>query len=172
MRLPALSIRWKMTLVYTGLLAVLLAAFGSFLYGAVEQLTIRSVETTFTPRFEQAMQAGPSIIAELPSHQPSGASKPLAALERLSGPGFFLQVRDQTGRVVATSSNLGQTLLPPPTKLPLSKSQPQQDLIRLPVAGLLPEAANTDITSAHFLLRSGLLVDAHQQVVGLLEVAQ
>src|SRR5438045_1672726 len=115
MRLPALSIRWKMTLVYTGLLAVLLVAFGLFLSSAVEQLTIRSVEATFTPRFYQAMQTTPEIIAELPSHQPSGASKPLAALERLSGPGFFLQVRDRTGRVVATSSNLDKTLLPPPT---------------------------------------------------------
>jgi signal transduction histidine kinase len=81
------SIRWKMTLMYTGLLATLLVAFSLFLYGAVEQLT-------------------------------------------------------------------------------------QEEVIRLPVAGLLPEAANTDISSAHFLLRSALLVDTHQHIVGLLEGAQ
>ncbi len=172
MRVAGVSIRWKMTLVYTGLLAVLLVAFGLFLYGAVEQLTIRSVETAFTPRFEQAMRAAPQIITELAHAQPGEGPHALPTLDRLASPGVFLQVRDRSGQIIATSSNLGKRRLPPPSTPPRLPNWVQQEVIRLPVAGLLPEAASTDITTAHFLLRSGLLVDAHQQVVGLLEDAQ
>ena len=172
MRGPGVSIRWKMTLMYTALLAILLVAFGLFLYGAVEQLTIQSVGTAFTPRFAQAMRAAPQILAERAFQRPAGAPHHLASLDRLASPGVFLQVRDRSGRVVATSSNLDTRQLPSPTTPPRLPNQMQQEVIRLPVAGLLPEAANTDITTAHFLLRSALLVDAQQHVVGLLEGAQ
>lgn len=172
MRVPSVSIRWKMTLVYTGLLAVLLVAFGLFLYAAVEQLTIRSVETAFTPRFELDIRATPQIMAELADHRLGEGPHHLPTLDRLASPGTFLQVRDRSGQVVATSSNLDKRQLPPPTTLPRLPNQVQQEVIRLPVAGLLPEAASTDITTAHFLLHSQLLVDAHQHVVGLLEGAQ
>ncbi len=172
MRVPGVSIRWKMALVYTGLLAVLLVAFGLFLYGAVEQLTRQSVETAFTSRFEQAIGATPQIITELADHRLGEGSHSLPTLDRLASPAVFLQVRDRSGQVVVASSNLGKRRLPPPTTLPSLPNQVQQEVIRLPVAGLLPEAASTDITTAHFLLRSGLLVDAHQHVVGLLEGAQ
>jgi hypothetical protein len=76
MRRPALSIRWKMTLVYTGLLAGLLAAFGVFLYTEVGQLMIGSVNAGLTPRFEQILRAVPTITAELADRSSLGGSHP------------------------------------------------------------------------------------------------
>ena len=73
MALPSLSIRWKMTLLYTGLLTVLLVAFGLFLFFAVERLLIGSLNETLTQRFALAQAAAPQLRAELAA-PPSGAA--------------------------------------------------------------------------------------------------
>lgn len=168
MRLSALSICWKMTLVYTALLIFLLAAFGIFLFFQVEWLTTRSLDKTLDLRFTQALRLSPSMLTELASGIPSiSANQPkrLPTLESLAGPGLFIQIRDLRGHVVAASTNLGTTILP-------SGLPSKELLIRLPVAGLLPEAAGTDITEARFLLRSELVVNAAGQPAGMLQMAE
>ncbi len=168
---PTVSIRWKMTLLYTGLLAVLLVAFGLFLFFAVERLLIGSLNETLTQRFAQA-QAAPQLRAELAAPPPGAAPWHLPTLERLAGAGLFLQIRDSDGHVIATSANLGATQLPPPSGTLSQPNQADTTQIRLPVGGLLPEAATTDIAVVRFQVRSGPLLDAHGHVVGVLQVAQ
>jgi signal transduction histidine kinase len=172
MALLSVSIRWKMTLLYTGLLTVLLVAFGLFLFFAVERLLIGSLNETLAQRFAQALAATPQLRAELATPRPGSAPWHLPTLERLAGPGLFLQIRDPAGHVIATSTNLGATQLPPPSGTLTLPDQADTTQIRLPVAGLLPEAATTDITVARFQLRSGPLLDADGRLVGVLQVAQ
>jgi len=172
MVLPTVSIRWKMTLLYTGLLAVLLVGFGLFLFFAVERLLIGSLNETLTQRFAQAQAAAPQLRAELAAPPPGAAPWHLPTLERLAGSGLFLQIRDLDGRILATSTNLGATQLPPPSGTLSQPGQADTTQIRLPVARLLPEAATTDITMARFQVRSGPLLDTDGHLVGMLQVAQ
>ncbi len=169
---PYLSIRWKMTLFYTGLLATLLVAFGLFLFFSVERLMIESLHQALVARFEQAMSAAPTIVEQLQSTPPTASNTQVPVLETLAGPGVFLQIRGPYGSVIAASTNLHGQVLPAPTNVPGLKGQVQEDLVHLPVERLLPEAANTDIHVARFLVQSGLLTTARGQVVGLLQVAQ
>src|SRR5215213_6316793 len=155
MALPSVSIRWKMTLLYTGLLTLLLVAFGVFLFFAVERLLIGSLNETLTQRFAQAQAAAPQLRAELAA-SPSGAAPwHLPTLERLAGPGLFLQIRDPDGHIIAISTNLGATQLPPPTSTLIQPDQVDTTQIRLPVGVLLPDAATAEIAVARFEMRSG-----------------
>src|SRR5262245_45835639 len=123
MALPSVSIRWKMTLLYSGLLTVLLVAFGLFLFFAVERLLIGSLNETLTQRFAQVQAAAPQLRVELAT-LPSGAAPwHLPTLERMAEPGLFLQIRAPAGQVIATSTNLGTIQLPPPSG---ALSQPGQ----------------------------------------------
>lgn len=168
-----MSIRWKMTLMYSGLLAALLVAFGLFLFAEVGQLMISNLDTSLTLHFEQAVHTAPALTAELASTQPGARPESLPTLERLAGPGIFLQIDDLSGHIVAASSNLGTTVLPPPQTRLSQPRQVQREIIKLPVAGLVPEATTADnITQSRFLLRSSLLVDTHGRTVGILEVAE
>lgn len=167
-----MSIRWKMTLLYSGLLAVLLVAFGLFLFTEVEQLMISSLDTSLTLHFEQAVHVAPGLAEELARTQSGGRLESLPTLERLAGPGIFVQIDDLSGHVVAASANLGTRVLPPPQTRLSQPGQVQREIAKLPVAGLVPEAATTGITQARFLLRSSLLVDAHGRAIGILEVAE
>src|SRR5436305_8397071 len=170
MPLSRLSIRWKMTLLYTLLLMLLLAAFGIYLYLEVERLTVNSLDKTFTLRCQQALEAAPILVTELAHVQPAARSLPM--LERLASPGLFLQIRSFDGQVLAKSSNLGNVVLPSPHtsfRLPATGSTEQ---IRLPIKGLLPEAASTDLSEARFLLYSHILYDQTGRSIGVLQVAQ
>ena len=112
------SIRWKMTLLYTGLLAVLLAAFGLYLYLSVEHLMIASLTSTLHARYLQAQATAPRLTAELRATGAIIGPRQLPALESLAGPGLFLQIRNTAGRVVAASANLHGLVLPPPQSDP------------------------------------------------------
>lgn len=169
---PYLSIRWKITLFYTGLLAVLLVAFGLFLFFSVERLMIESFHQALVARFAQAMSDAPTLIEQLHSRSPNAPNQPVPVLETLAGPGVFLQIRGPDGRVIAASTNLHGQVLSAPMTIPRRPGQVQEEQVQLPVERLLPEAAQTDIHQARFLVQSGLLTTAHGQVVGLLQVAQ
>jgi len=166
------SIRWKMTLLYSGLLAVLLAAFGLYLYLSVEHLMIGGLTSTLHARYLQAQATAPRLTAELRATGATIGPRQLPALESLAGPDLFLQLRDPAGRVVAASANLHGLVLPPPQRGPDRLGQGDDAQIRLPATVLLPEARGSDITVARFEVRSGPVRDARGQVVGLLQVAQ
>ena len=82
MKLPTLNIRWKMTLLYTGLLALLMFAFSFFLYFSVERLMINSLDeavalpATDLPNPERQAQS-----AEI-QRRVQGALADLSPLER------------------------------------------------------------------------------------------
>jgi|GEM_PF-305769 len=179
-RLPALSIRWKMTLLYTTLLTLLMVSFSLFLFFSIERLMTNSLSETLAVRFKQAQASSEEIGKELASHLAENPTAPeknqrpgqLIALEQLAGPGLFWQIRGKQGQVVAASTNLGGQLLPAPANKPDRPGQIQNEQIRLPVASLLPEVATTDIKETRFQMFSSLLVDANGQELGILQAAQ
>ena len=124
------SIRWKMTLLYSGLLAVLLAAFGLYLYLSVEHLMIGGLTSTLHARYLQAQATAPRLTAELRATGATIGPRQLPALESLAGPGLFLQLRDPAGRVVAVSANLHGLVLPPPLRGPDRLAQGDDAQIR------------------------------------------
>src|SRR5690348_798499 len=50
-----LSIRWKMTLLYTALLALLLGAFGTFIYFSAQRLMEDNLQQSLQNHFNQAL---------------------------------------------------------------------------------------------------------------------
>jgi len=176
-KLPALSIRWKMTLLYTALLTLLMVLFSLFLFFSIERLMTNSLTQTLEVRFKQAQDSSSQIAKELASLNSTSSEtnqKPsqLSSLEQLAGPGLFWQIRDIQGQIMATSANLNGQLLPTPANKPARTDQIQNEQIRLPIANLLPEVATTDIKEARFQMFSSQLVDASGQELGILQAAQ
>ena len=167
-----MSIRWKMTLVYTGLLAVLIVTFGLFLFFEIEQLMINSMQTALSIRFNLVMREAPRFTNELEASSPGTHPARLPTLEQFAGPGVFLQITDLKDHVVAISSNAGTRAFPLPMRRASQGGQMYSEIIRLPVAGLVPEAQGTDLSRARFLVRSSLLTDQKGHPLGVLEMAQ
>jgi len=167
-----MSIRWKMTLVYTGLLAVLIVAFGLFLFVEIEQLMINSMQTALSIRFHLVMHEALRFTNELEASSSGTRPARLPTLERFAGPGVFLQIADPNGHVVALSSNAGTNVFPLPAGHVSQERQGRSEIIRLPAAGLVPEAQGTDLTQARFLVQSSLLTDQKGHPLGVLEMAQ
>ncbi len=167
-----MSIRWKMTLVYTGLLAVLIVTFGLFLFVEIEQLMINSMQTALSIRFHLVMHEAPRFTNELEASSPGTHPARLPTLEQFAGPGVFLQITDLKGHVVALSSNAGTNVFPLPAGHVSQGRQGRSEIIRLPAAGLVPEAQGTDLTQARFLVQSSLLTDQKGHPLGVLEMAQ
>jgi signal transduction histidine kinase len=193
-----LSIRWKMTLLYTALLALLLGAFGTFIYFSAQRLMEDNLQQSLQNHFSQAlmqahhsadeinngrdiynpfspddtMQFSPGNDLNQPGSSP--LSRRLApTIERLSGPGLFVQISDTSGKVLATSSNLGDSHLPLPTILPATTNQTRIERVQFPAGIKLTEDLSPqDLNKSLLMMQSGLVVDDHGKVFGLLQVAQ
>lgn len=167
-----MSIRWKMTLFYTGLLAVLIVAFGLFLFFEIEQLMISSMQTALSLRFHLVMHEAPHLTNELEAPSPGTHPAHLPTLEQFAGPGVFLQMTDLKGHVIAISSNAGTKTFPLPMRRVSQAGQMYSEIIKLPVTGLVPEAQGTDLSQARFLVHSSLFTDQRGHPLGVLEMAQ
>lgn len=198
-----LSIRWKMTLLYTGLLALLLGAFGIFIYFSAQRLMVDNLEAGLHAHFNQARLQIHHTFDEINSGRDSdtadssedslrlisGAIQPNQAvnpstsititrrlaptIERLSGPGLFIQLSTPTGQILATSSNLGESYLPLSSVYPSSSNQTSIERVKFPAGIKLSENLSPeDLDKDLLLMQSGLVVDDQGQVAGLLQVAQ
>lgn len=105
-----MSLRLRLTLTYGVLVALILALFGTILYGTLR----RDLEQEIDKRLRvRASQVELTIF-------PSSTSTPLlisskldlSPLDELNAPSLYVQVLNPQGTVVATSSNLGGTPLP------------------------------------------------------------
>lgn len=96
-----MSIRLRLTLLYSGILAITLIAFCTLLYVTQAQLTFSTIRSTL------ARQAQEFIVRE--RHFPRRADENQAATTL---PGRWTQTRNPDGTVLARSFDLGDTTLP------------------------------------------------------------
>lgn len=100
-----MSLRIRLTLVYSLLFAVLIAAFGIIVYLQTSTRLYSSVDDTLTLRAER-------IISE--SKDAAGAANALAAdqnvLDEIATPGVYVEILNPDGTLYARSSNLSQPL--------------------------------------------------------------
>jgi two-component system, OmpR family, sensor kinase len=100
--LRTLSIRWKMALAYSVLLAALLAGFGLAVYfGVLTQTEAQATELARTRAREIADLVGTNT--DIPLQR---------VVDGFAGPGVYVQLRAADGQVLAGSSNLGGQPLP------------------------------------------------------------
>ncbi len=93
-----MSIRWRLTLWYTGLVALLLLIFGSTLYAVLHRSLYIQLDQSLHDR-SQAIEE--SLAAGL-----------IPSLDAFSSPGVYVQLLDLTLQVIYRSSNLGEQALP------------------------------------------------------------
>lgn len=93
-----MSIRWRLTLWYTGLLALLFLIFGSALYVVL----YRSLYT----QLDQGLHDRSQAIEE------SLGAGLIPSLDAFSSPGVYVQFLDLTLQVIYRSTNLGEQALP------------------------------------------------------------
>src|SRR5262245_46602543 len=106
--LRTLSIRWKMALAYSVLLAALLAGFGLVVYfGVSTQTEAQATELARTRAREIADLVG--TTADVPLQR---------VVDGFAGPGVYIQLRAADGQVLAGSSNLGGQQLPAAAPIP------------------------------------------------------
>jgi len=93
-----MAIRWRLTLWYTGLVALLLLIFGSTLYVVLHRTLYIQLDQSLHDRsqaIEESLRAG-----FIPS------------LDAFSSPGVYVQLLDLTLQVIYRSTNLGEQALP------------------------------------------------------------
>lgn len=102
-----MSVRLKLTLLYTGVLGITLAIFGLIIY-----LTMGRAISSETDRSLSAAAA--SVVRSIKiSRAPFDLRQViLPNVDVFSSPGTYLQVVDADGRLVAKSNNLGPQFLP------------------------------------------------------------
>lgn len=93
-----MSIRWRLTLWYTGLLALLFLIFGSALYVVL----YRSLYT----QLDQGLHDRSQAIEE------SLGAGLIPSLDAFSSPGVYVQFLDLTLQIIYRSTNLGEQALP------------------------------------------------------------
>lgn len=93
-----MSIRWRLTLWYTGLVTLLLLIFGSTLYAVLHR--------TLYTQLDQSLHDRSQAIEE------SLAAGLIPALDAFSSPDVYVQLLDLTLQVIYRSTNLGEQALP------------------------------------------------------------
>ena len=97
-----MSLRVRLTLLYSLLFAVLIAAFGIIVYLQVSKRLYSGVDDTLRTRADQ-------IVRE--SQDPQGAIQPnTSVLDEIASPGVYVEILDTRGAPVARSSNLTAAL--------------------------------------------------------------
>lgn len=102
-----MSIRMRLTLWYSGVLAAILASFGVLLYVILAHGLMREAE--------QAVRARADQVARTLLVQPTPAGPPVVILPRMdvfASPGTFMQAVDAYGVVFDRSANLDRQALP------------------------------------------------------------
>ena len=93
-----MSIRWRLTLWYSSLVALILLIFGSTLYAVLHR--------TLYTQLDQSLHDRSQAIEE------SLAAGLIPALDAFSSPGVYVQLLDLTLEVIYRSTNLGEQALP------------------------------------------------------------
>lgn len=96
-----MSLRLRLTLLYSLLFAVLIALFGTFVYLQVSKRLYSSVDETLRTRADQ-------IVKESKDEQSIQADP--SVLDEIAAPGVYVEVLDNRGEMVARSSNLTSAL--------------------------------------------------------------
>ncbi|MGQ9755279.1 MAG: hypothetical protein ACUVRF_04830 [Desulfotomaculales bacterium] len=102
-----LPLRWRLTLTYTGVLALTLVVFSVALYGGLQQYLLRQTDRAL------ALRAA-DIAYQLNTPRTHGwrRNMMLPEISVFVNPGTYLQIVDAAGEVVARSANLGTESLP------------------------------------------------------------
>jgi len=107
-----LSIRWRLTLINTGVLILTISVFGFALYFSLEQYLWRQTDRALAARAAE-------ITYRLEAPRPPFGRRDLVGLPYLSVflyPDTFVQLVDADGNIVAKSPNLGTEDLPVPSR--------------------------------------------------------
>src|SRR5436190_18969691 len=108
-----LPIRMRMALWFAALLLALVGAIGIFLLSALDDVVQEQIDAALrlrASRVEREITTGDDDRLD-PGDVQAGLLE-LAPLEEFSSPGIYVQVRDLTGTVIATSANLPRSELP------------------------------------------------------------
>jgi hypothetical protein len=110
-----MSIRLRLTLWHTALLALVLAGFAALVYVAVSRRLESGVDHDIQVRALQASRELRAVTREWPLSRVRQVDVPTSALV---DPNLYVQIVDEDGDVVAGSSNLPE---PMPVQLPTLK---------------------------------------------------
>jgi len=140
-----MSIRWRLTLWYTGLVALLLLIFGSTLYAVLHR--------SLYAQLDQSLHDRSQAIEE------SLAAGFIPSLDAFSSPGVYVQLLDLTLQVTYRSTNLGEQALPTNPQT-LAAARAGEELLE-----------TVDIGSTRLRLLSRPLV-GQGELLGVLQVAE
>ncbi len=123
-----MSIRLRLTLWYSGILATILTAFGVLLYVILAQGLFREAEQSVKARADQ--------VARTLLVQPTPSGPPVVILPRMdvfASPGTFMQAVDAFGVVFDRSANLDRQALPvtPSTMAAARTGKPVLERVRV-----------------------------------------
>lgn len=156
-----MSIRWKMTLLYSMLLMVLLACFSAVIYVFLQTYLYEQVTDYARDRANivDAHSGGRGS-----GHSVSTPRKGLA--EEFSSPGVYIQIWDQSNRLADRSSNLGNRRLPlsPEFRTFDAATEGRALDVTIPAA-----QTGNNIKGEHLLIWHAPLREAGQQV-GLVQI--
>lgn len=100
------SLRWRLTLTYTAVLAFTLLVLGAIVYGALHRYLVREAD-----RELQRLALEVAYRLEVPRGR-GWRGMAFAHISVFSSPGTYFQIVDGKGEVIARSSNLGTESLP------------------------------------------------------------
>ncbi|TAK33589.1 MAG: HAMP domain-containing protein [Chloroflexota bacterium] len=109
--MPVLSLRWRLTLWYSALLLVVLAATGVLIYIVLSRNLLEEIDRDLAARGSQVHSVLTFSSGELgPSHVTPAVIDPPGS--QLAGPSVYVQVTDERGSVLVRSTNLRDEELP------------------------------------------------------------
>jgi signal transduction histidine kinase len=144
----AVTIRLRLTLLYSGLLALTLVAFGLVLYVMVDRVMLGVVEGTLDDEAQRILDGS------VPSRD--GIVLPVS---RFGAPETYVQTRGPNGAPIERTANLGQVVLP--------LSEAGQAAVR---AGH-PWTEEVEVEGGRFLVHSRP-IPVRERIVGTLQVAR
>lgn len=133
-----MSIRWRLTLWYTGLVALLLLIFGSTLYAVL----YRSLYT----QLDQSLHDRSQAIEE------SLGAGLIPSLDAFSSPGVYVQFLDLTLQVIYRSTNLGEQALPTNPQTLAAAREGEELLETVEIGGIRLRLLNRPLVSEGELL--------------------
>ncbi len=105
-----MSIRLRLLLWYSGLLVLLLSAFGGILYAVLQSSLLAQIDRTLMETAQEVQAGARRRVAITPFNWHEVVTLP--PLDVFASPSIFVQVRYPAGIVAATSANLRNRTLP------------------------------------------------------------
>jgi hypothetical protein len=102
-----MSIRLRLTILYSSILAITLIAFSAILYVTQAQVTLNNVKASLIRQAAPFADGPRGVFGEHPNQPPSNTNHSLPPL-----PGRWTQIRDAYGNVVVMTSDLSESPLP------------------------------------------------------------